>query len=255
MSAKTILTTPRTIIAMRRRAKHVLAFVAGLLLALLPRGVARACAACACGDSTLTASGIERPYINRIRLTLDNRYGSLRSGDGSSEETVHFIRNALALSWAPTSWMTLAVYLPWVTDFIQRGHRETQILSGLGDLELSVRGLVYRDRNFAPRHLLSLTAGLKFPTGPRAFDDSGYPFPDDFQPGSGSWDPFFGVTYTYFSGSLVSFVGSSSFRYATSGPRGYQRGMNLGTTLAVQLQPWGWGGVCDWHRCGVERRR
>jgi hypothetical protein len=129
-----------------------------------------------------------------------------------------------------------------MTSWIRRGATRTSI-NGLGDLELAARAVVYQERSFAPHHVLWLTAGLKFPTGYRAYDSAGYPASDDDQPGSGSWDPFGGVTYAWFSGDLISFFASSSLRWTTPGWHGYRRGSSVGGSLAVQLQPWRWGAL------------
>jgi hypothetical protein len=103
--------------------------------------------------------------------------------------------------------------------------------------------LVFKERGFAPHHLLFASGGLKFPTGPRITDDRGYPVPDDDQPGSGSWDPFTGLTYAWFSGGLVSVFASASYRYTTAGWRGYRRGMSVGASTAAQVQPFRWGAI------------
>ena len=93
--------------------------------------------------------------------------------------------------------------------------------------------MVFRERRFAPRHLLSLLAGVSFPTGPRVHDSTGYPVPEDLQPGSGSFDPVFGVSYGYF-GSAVTVFSSLSYRHATPGRGGYRRGSILSGTALLQ---------------------
>lgn len=215
--------------------------LACVLAALLPSVRARACASCNCGDPTLTASGLERPYKNRVRVAVEERYGSLGVGDSSSGQRVDFLRSVLVGSWSPTSRLTLSALLPWSTAWIQPVGGRRAEANGLGDLELAARGVIYRERNFSPHHLVWLTGGLKFPTGPRVYDGDGYPLSDDDQPGSGSFDPFAGASYAWFSGELLSAYGSASFRYPTAGPRGYRRGAQLGGSAALQVQPWLWG--------------
>lgn len=82
-----------------------------------------------------------------------------------------------------------------MTTWLTPSEGASSVINGLGDMELSGRVLVVRDKSFAAHHLLWATAGLKIPTAPRLNDDRGDPYPDDDQPGSGSWDPFVGVTY------------------------------------------------------------
>jgi hypothetical protein len=222
----------------RRRAWVAAAAALCALAALGAPRRASACAACNCGDSTLTVTGLEKPYKNRVRVGLDERVGESTAGDDRSWT----LRSALHASWSPHPRVTVAAMLPWVTTWLDEPGRPTSLISGLGDLELALRVIVYRDRAFAPRHLLWLTGGLKFPTGPRLRDDTGHPFSDDDQPGSGSWDPFTALSYGWFGG-LVSLFASTSYRYTTPGPRGYRRGSVLAVSTAAQVAPWSWGAL------------
>jgi hypothetical protein len=202
---------------------------------------ADACASCGCGDQTLTATGVERPYRNRIRLAWEERYGSLTMGDDMTGEHTQFLRSTLAASWSPLKRLTIGAVLPWVTSWIARGAAPQSSLNGLGDFELAARGVLFQEKSFAPHHVIWALAGLKFPTGYRVTDSSGFVVPPDDQPGSGSWDPFAGVTYAWFSGELTSFFASTALRWTTAGWEGYRRGSTLGGSLAFQLQPWQWG--------------
>jgi hypothetical protein len=208
-------------------------------------GAARveACASCGCGDPTLTASGVELPYKNRLRVTVDERYGSLSLGEGDDLERVQFLRSTLAVSWSATKWLTFDAKLPWLTSFIGYGTAPYALVNGLGDLELAGRFVLFRERGFAPHHLLSASAGLKMPTGYAAHDSDGALVSDDDQPGSGSWDPFGGVTYAWLSGDLLSVFASTGYRYTTGGWHGYRRGMSVGASAMLQVQPRPWGAV------------
>lgn len=211
----------------------VLALVLALLVVGWAPRVSRACASCGCGDPTLTAMGFEKPFKNRVRLSLEQRLGGHQ--DRSLRERTLISRTALSASWSPAAWLTFAGTLPMVAgELSQLGEpsRAARRIIGLGDLDLYVRGLVFRDRRFAPRHVVGVLAGLKFPTGPRVRDSSGYPAPDDFQPGSGSWDPIFGANYGYF-GDLGVFV-SFSYVHTTTGRNEYRRGSALGISAFVQ---------------------
>ncbi|HEY1586943.1 MAG TPA: hypothetical protein VGH63_14715, partial [Polyangia bacterium] len=81
---------------------------------------ADACASCGCGDMTLTATGVERPYKNRIRLGWEERYGSLTMGDDMTGEHTQFLRSTLVGSWSPHKRLTIGAVLPWVTSWVQR---------------------------------------------------------------------------------------------------------------------------------------
>jgi hypothetical protein len=197
-----------------------------------------ACATCGCGDPTLTAVGVEQPYRNRVRLGIEERYSDHQSGADETFQHLYTLRSSIAAIWSPHDRVTLGAFIPWVTTWLRHPGTSGQTINGLGDMEMSLRVLVARDRKFGAHHLFWLNAGLKFPTGPRLKDDQGYPYGDDDQPGSGSWDPFAGVTYAWFSGGMWSTWASVSYRYTTDGPRGYRRGSVLGWSTAAQLQPW-----------------
>jgi hypothetical protein len=220
--------------------KTILVLIAAWVF--VPR-TAGACASCGCGDATLTATGVERPYTNRVRVALEERYGTLTGADDHDGSHVVFLRSTLALAWSPFDRLTLNATLPWLTSWSIPASGPSDRLSGLGDLELSARAVVFRERRFAPHHLLWLSGGLKLPTGYRLYDDQGFPYPDDDQPGSGSWDPLGGVTYAWFSGGMASAFASTSVRYTTRGRRDYRRGSSVGSSVAIQLQPFAWGAV------------
>jgi hypothetical protein len=214
------------------------AFVGMLLAAALMVDAcrARACASCSCGDPTLTSVGVEKPYRNRLRVFTEEGFGADSSGSGDTLLRRLVSRTDLGISYTPHPRITLVTFLPFVAN-LHRGPSSYAHIGGVGDLELQARVLVARDRPFSPRHLFWLLAGIKAPTGPRVFDDRGFPYPDDEQPGSGSWDPFGGATYAWFGG-LVSLYSTLVFRYPTTGPRGYRFGPSLISSTVVQLQPW-----------------
>jgi hypothetical protein len=215
------------------------ATMAAMLPALAPSPAA-ACASCGCGDPTITAMGLEMPYTNRVRLAVEERFGGHTAGDADSLERTFTLRSSLLASWSPLSRLTVATLIPLVSEWVQDapGHafRGT---NALGDIEVSARGVVWQDRRFAPSHLVSLLAGLKTPSGPRAYFSDGTPLDDDLQPGSGSWDPFAGAAYAWFGDKLSGFA-SAGFRYPTPGRNHYQHGQSFGVSGGLQIQPKRW---------------
>lgn len=207
---------------------YVLIFLVWLAL---PRAAA-ACASCGCGDPTLTAMGQEKPFKNRVRLALEQRLGAHSTGAPAEQSLVS--RTAVSASWSPLSWLTLGTLAPLIAVRSEAAQLPARQTVGFGDVELLVRALVFRDRRFSPRHIIGLLAGLKTPTGPRVSDSTGYPAPDDGQPGSGSWDGVYGASYGYFGARGSAFL-SASYRQTTAGYRGYQRGAVLGASLAFQF--------------------
>ena len=132
----------------------------------------------------------------------------------------------------PHERITLGATLPWVSAWLNEAGKPQQSLNGLGDLELAARVLLFRERRFAPHHLLWGLVGLKFPTGYRLYDDTGHPFPADDQPGTGSWDPFVGGTYAWFGNGMAVFA-SASYKVTTPNERAYRRGSALGIMFGV----------------------
>jgi len=200
---------------------------------------ARACASCGCGDPTLTAVGVEKPYKNRLRVALEERVGTRSSGSGLMRAGLLMTRTQLGVSYTPQERITLGAYLPFVASNLTGPGDRVAWVRGLGELELLARVVVARDRSFSPRHLLWLIGGVKTPTAPRLRDDAGYPYPDDDQPGTGSWDPIVGATYAWF-GSPVTIYSSLLYRHPTSGPRDYRMGASLLSSTVAQIQPFSW---------------
>jgi hypothetical protein len=232
-----------------RRPWYIACCLGGVVIAVAGARPAAACSSCGCGDATLTATGVERPYRNRVRLVVDEHYGSFAQGDGLAGEHVDFLRSSLALSWSPHKRVTLAATLPWITSWVQPSAGRRTLVNGLGDLELAARTVVFSERSFAPHHVLWAMGGLKLPTGYRVYDAAGYPVSDDDQPGSGSWDPFTGLTYGWFSERALSVFSSTSGRLTTRGWHGYTRGASVNSSTALQVQPLNWGalqGGVDW---------
>lgn len=217
----------------------VLSLLALLAGELFP-GRALACSTCSLGDTTLTAVGVvDKPYRNRLRLSLEERLGAHREGQGVTRLETRTLRSTLGVAWSPTDRLTLNTMLPVISQWVDAAGRPRQQYTGIGDLEVLVRGVLWRDRRFAARHILSLVGGIKTPTGPRLYDAQGYPYPEDEQPGSGSWDPIVGLSYGWYQPRVALFA-SASYRYPTPGRRGYRRGESLGTTVTAQYQPLRW---------------
>lgn len=203
------------------------------LLALLGAvSEAGACASCGCGDPTLTAMGMEKPFRHRIRLALESRAGIHEVPQ--DRERTFISRTSVSASYSPTTWLSLAGQIPFSAAWTQHPTRDLRSVYGMGDLDVLVRALPIRERAFAPRHLAGALVGLKLPTGPRRVDSTGYPAPDDMQPGSGSWDGILGLSYSYF-GDALTFFAAASLRLTGRGYRDVQRGSSLGGSFLFQV--------------------
>lgn len=211
-----------------------------LLLLLTPQG-ASACAACGCGDPTLTPMGQEKGFRNRVRLSLEQRLsGRLEGADLGDRALVG--RTVLAVSYSPLARLSLGLTLPVAFQVSQPataapsgdGASATRWFGGLGDSEVLIRGAVYQDRGFSPRHLVWLLGGAKLPTGPRVNDNTGYPASEDAQPGSGALDLIGGASYGYFGGRLSAFA-TASYRHPIWQLRAYERAPQLGASALMQV--------------------
>ncbi len=184
---------------------------AALALALLARpGAALACAVCGCGDPTLTVMGDEKPFRGRLRLDLETRLGQVRVGEpGVDEIVLREERMEAALAYAPTPSIFLVLDLPVLHqyDFFHDG--TTSNAWSPGDVELRVKGFVWRARRGAFSHQVAIQGGLKAPTGLVLRDASGAPLPAVVQPGMGAVTPSAGVFYGMGHG-VWSFYASAS---------------------------------------------
>ncbi len=207
------------------------------LCSVLWPGAAAACATCSVGDRTLTSMGAAQPYANRVRLSLTarHRYDAIGT-EGVDGLQLRELRLDLAAAYSPADWLTLSVLAPLVRRDVRFTNLARSVSWNLGDIELNVRGVLYRDRRFAPRHLVSAMAGLKAPTAPARRDPFGQLLPLELQAGTGSWDPSLGVTHAFFADPWSTFI-SSILTLPTAGFGGSRGGVSWRTVANVQLQP------------------
>lgn len=199
---------------------------------------AAACGTCSVGDPTLTIVGLEQPKANRVRTSATVRHRNDRIGEAQVDRLeLSEQRMELAGAYSPTDRVTISVMMPLVHRLITEVNLAEADIWAPGDLELRARGVIWRDRKFAPKHLLSLIAGLEFPTSSIERDANGVPLPLEFQAGTGSWDPIAGAAYTMFSDPWSVYVSSVGI-FPTKGTADTQAGMTFRQTVLGQLQPW-----------------
>jgi hypothetical protein len=201
--------------------------------AILSAGRVRACASCGCGDPTLTAAGLEQPYANRVRASLGVQHRVDTIGAGADELRLSEQRLDAQLAWAPHPRLFLIAGLPVLwrdVTYAETRHRSTE---GVGDAELRAKVFVYRDRAFAPRHLVALTGGVKLPTGTLQRRTDGRLYPIELQPGTGSTDLLAGVSHAFFAFPWSSYA-SAQLLWPTAGMSGYRGSRSLRGTLAGQ---------------------
>ena len=195
-----------------------------------------ACAACGCGDPTLTAAGAEQPFAGRLRSSLELRYRTDSIGEpGVDESEIVELRADLSSSWAPLENLVFVLTMPLVYREVTDVTLAVDRSWGPGDLELRSKLFVYRDRALAPRHLLAATLGLKVPTAPFRRDADGELLPLEAQAGTGSWDLLLGPSYALFAGSFSLYT-SAQVSIPLVTREELEPGASLRGTLAPQLQ-------------------
>ncbi len=223
---------------MRLRAPPSFVFTAAAALTLtlsIPASV-RACATCGVGDPTLTAVGVEQPFAGRIRLSLGVAQLSYRDGEGVGQLEVADRRATLGIAVSPTEWLTVTAFVPFVWREVAYATLARETTLGLGGPELRARFVVFRDRAFAPSHLLSMQAGLRFPTPTALHDGRGALMPLDAQTGTGSFDPIVGLMWSHFGGEFAMHT-SAILTMSTEGTGGWRNGPSVRLAWQGQWQP------------------
>ncbi|HEY3499115.1 MAG TPA: hypothetical protein VGK73_30705 [Polyangiaceae bacterium] len=197
---------------------------------------AEACAACGCGDPTLVSAGTEQPFAGRFRVSFEGRYRTDSVGEpGVDEIRIHETRGDLGVAWAPADWLFVLASLPLVHRSITETNLATERSWGPGDAELRAKAYVYRDRALAPRWLVALVGGLKFPTAPFHEDSDGELLPLEAQAGTGSWDFLFGPSLSFFEDWFSLYASAqATLPFATRDE--LKPGLALRSTLALQAQ-------------------
>jgi hypothetical protein len=207
------------------------------VLSLAPAARAWACASCACGDPTLTSMGGEQPFEGRLRMsTMMRAWGHTEGLAGVDAQRLRELRMDVAVAYAPRPWLVLAVNLPLQAREVRDVSLARERGWGLGDIDVSAKAFVWKDRNFSPDHLISVVGGVKLPTGPRLHARDGTTLGIDAQPGSGSVDPMAGLAYQGFKGDW-SFMASALGFLPTRGRDDFRLGASVRAQVAAQFQP------------------
>lgn len=206
-------------------------------LLLIPSSSAWACATCACGDPTLMSMGTEQPFEGRLRLSSTLRgWGHTVGQDGVNALRLREARMDLAVAYAPLPWLFLSATLPLQAREVRDVSLTRERGWGIGELELTAKAFLFRDKAFSANHLFSVLGGVKLPTAPVLRGPDGELMNLDAQLGSGSVDPLAGLAYQHFRGSWSFLVSATGF-LPTRGLQGFRAGASIRSTLAAQYQP------------------
>jgi hypothetical protein len=186
--------------------------------------------------------GIRYDDNNSDRLSQEELL-ALREED--HEASLHSVASVRTLSldagYGLTRDITVGVHLPYVFryDIVEAAHehdeglaapvaarspRASEVLEGIESLgksegvgDLSVYGLWRFYADVPTATSVGLIAGVKAPTGSDdETADTGETFEAEFQPGSGSWDPFAGLAWTRAAGT-IALSASTMYALATEG--------------------------------------
>ncbi|MEZ4372513.1 MAG: hypothetical protein R3B07_16930 [Polyangiaceae bacterium] len=200
---------------------------------------ASACAACGCGDPTLTVMGSEKPFAGRFRTALTGSWRRDTMGYAGEDEVVLTERRLdLRLAWAPAPWVFLEAGLP----LLDRETRDVTLAeartTGLGDAELRAKLFVYQD-DVRPTHLIAITPGVQLPTGQLQRDANGDLLPMEAQPTAGVVSALLGLSYAFFA-QPWSFYSSLNGSHPLGEVEGFRLSSSLRGTLALQYQALDW---------------
>jgi hypothetical protein len=198
-----------------------------------------ACSVCGCDPSGGTL-GLDRPTMRDLRLAVEDRYLQKESGsvDDGTREGEREDRIGLRVQYSPpVPRLSLQLDVPfyaWKAHYDATGLQD-DTSQGLSDVALSARYELLHFGGLVPRHVFALTATLKAPTGNNshlaAVDDG---VPDEHkQIGTGTWDEFLGVWYTYGDFPTVAYAGAS-VRINGTNSRGNHYGNAIFGTLGVR---------------------
>jgi hypothetical protein len=193
---------------------------------------ARACATCSAGDPSLSASGSEKPFESRKRISLDLRATSASANDIEVSEQRLELRADLALS--QTFMLTAA--LPTIHRSIENHDGATSRELTLGDSELRASSIAYDSGISEVRRMVLVFGGSKFPTAPLQTDAHGIALPVALQPGCGSIVPILGASFVA-SALPLTFTASTSFYLPFSVRDGPHAGDSWRTSFTLQFQP------------------
>ena len=210
--------------------RHLLAS----LILLLSSPAIFACAACLCGDPTLTTMGVEKPFAGRTRFSVD--YLSRGETMGQARISEHVIdeqRVTYSISYAPSTQWVLSASVPMIDKRVDRYDLSFEEASGVGDTDLTARWFIGKSTSIATSRLWGLHVGARVPTSSEQ-QLNGQAVDFDAQPGSGALIPSLGIWLGEYHLPWF-FYGSAIVQHTSSaGYQGYRGGNALLLTAHSQ---------------------
>ena len=185
---------------------------------------AQACAACACGDPTLTTLGNDRAFAGRIRMSSIMHYRTLKLGDAANQTELRELQLMLAGAASLTDRLTLGIAMPLAELTVNYANLAQDRSVGPRDPRLSAKWTVMSDRTAREAHLGGVRFELRLPTAPEFSANDGTLLPIEAQLDTGSWKFVPALWYSYFAYPW-SLQASARLRVTTEGNQAYQQGI------------------------------
>jgi hypothetical protein len=195
---------------------------AACLLATVPPQTL-ACSTCMVGDPTQSLMGAEKPFENRLRVSVDFMDRSEELGvAGVNKKVIDERRITTNIAWAPSRRWMLGLSIPYVNRHLESFNLSDQEITSLGDVSLSIKSFMQEKESFQT-HMYGLMGGIKFGTAREQSDVNGVVYDFDVQTGQGADVINAGGWYAHFRYPWM-FYTSATYHVAGKGYQQFQAG-------------------------------
>ncbi len=192
-----------------------------------------ACSTCMVGDPTQTLMGVEKPYQDRLRMSLDGLVRKEELGrEGFNKKEIDESRATLSFSYAPNTRYMFGLAVPFARRKLSTFNLAEQEVTAPGDMTLTVKSF-QQEKQFMQKHMYGFLAGIKIPTGSEQTDVNGAPLDFDVQSGQGAVVVNVGAWYANFNFPYMYYL-SAAYYKANEGFQGFQAGDALVFNAAAQ---------------------
>jgi hypothetical protein len=196
------------------------------LCCFLASPLAMACSTCMVGDPTLSLMGAEKPYADRLRLSLDYLSRSEDLGvDGYNKKIIDEKMVSLSMAYAPSSRLMFGLNIPYAHRHLQSYNLTDEEVTTWGDVTITVKNFL-QEKDFLQKHMYGLIGSIKLPTGAEQDDSAGQPLDFDVQVGQGAYVGGIGGWYAQYNYPYM-FYTSASYYVASEGYQNFQAGNAL----------------------------
>jgi len=212
------------------RARHLLGSTAAVLVLGSIAPLAEACSICRCGDATFNALGKDVTSEPGWRFAFDIDRFSKTQGPPEAQDSVVEDRYTAIGAYTLGNRALLVARVPYAErtlDATDGADVEHSQASGLGDPEFSAQIRLWSsplNGDLGRRLSFSATVGVKTNWGENDIERDGERLDEHVQPGTGSTDPFFGVSGYYLLNPKSSLFASVQRRSPSANDFGYQYG-------------------------------